>query len=361
MLYECDPDYSDRNDKETRRLFDKSCQPIVSKKPCGKSEDGGDDWLWKGLGIAAGVGLFLYLLYECINFWRKEYNTEFIAKEAYKAEKYRKIFEKEYDLAVYDQEMDNLNKDITQNVSIQTNNNEQSQSISKQDEVKTKEKLKKDLKKIEKKLKKEIKSQIETKSKNYPSFWDEFEKDPEKYYEQPTGVVAKSKKFFTRLWPKKDVISEEQLKREELMRLEARRQYENIRKNNRLQSDKVSTGQTEYENLIEEKNIDSISAQMLSISNQEQTTDFSKSTKMNEQEKYKKNFKDTRQNEQNQLDKKLRMVLEKPTSEDQTTKGQANKIPVERLKNEQNTLNKKLEMALEKPKISTFQIGRAHV
>ncbi|KAH9422116.1 hypothetical protein DERP_002410 [Dermatophagoides pteronyssinus] len=358
VLYECDPDYSDRNDKETRRLFDKSCQPIVSKKPCGKSEDGGDDWLWKGLGIAAGVGLFLYLLYECINFWRKEYNTEFIAKEAYKAEKYRKIFEKEYDLAVYDQEMDNLNKDITQNVSIQTNNNEQSQSISKQDEVKTKEKLKKDLKKIEKKLKKEIKSQIETKSKNYPSFWDEFEKDPEKYYEQPTGVVAKSKKFFTRLWPKKDVISEEQLKREELMRLEARRQYENIRKNNRLQSDKVSTGQTEYENLIEEKNIDSISAQMLSISNQEQTTDFSKSTKMNEQEKYKKNFKDTRQNEQNQLDKKLRMVLEKPTSEDQTTKGQANKIPVERLKNEQNTLNKKLEMALEKPKISTEELER---
>nr|XP_027197199.1 uncharacterized protein LOC113791605 [Dermatophagoides pteronyssinus] len=36
VLSECDPDYSDLNDKETRRLFDKSCQPIMANDPCYK-------------------------------------------------------------------------------------------------------------------------------------------------------------------------------------------------------------------------------------------------------------------------------------------------------------------------------------
>ncbi|KAH9422145.1 hypothetical protein DERP_002440 [Dermatophagoides pteronyssinus] len=172
VLYECDPDYSDRNDKETRRLFDKSCQPIMANNPCSKSEDGGDDWIWKGLGIAAGVGLFLYLLYECINFWRKEYNTEFIAKEAYKAEKFRQKYEKEYIRAVYDHEVDIQDKQYFTNAPKQTSENGEAQPIKKQENVKI---PKKDLKKNQKENQftniNKTNNFINTKFLDYINFW----------------------------------------------------------------------------------------------------------------------------------------------------------------------------------------------
>ena len=159
MLYECDPDYSDRNDKETRRLFDKSCQPIMAKKPCSKSEDGGDNTLWIALGIAAGA--IITLIVGCIFFWRKQLNPESNAKKVYKAEKFQKIYEMEYARAVYDHEVDILNNKSLQNASKQTNNNEKPQPIKKDnDEVQI---LKKDMKKIENELEKKIKSQIKNK------------------------------------------------------------------------------------------------------------------------------------------------------------------------------------------------------
>ncbi|XP_075678301.1 uncharacterized protein LOC142645600 [Dermatophagoides pteronyssinus] len=303
VLYECDADYSDSNDKETRRLFDKSCQPIMANKPCSKSEGGGGDWIWKGLGIAAGVGLFLGLLYDCINFWRNEYNPKLIAKEAYKAEKFRQKYEKEYIRAVYDHEVDIQDKQYFTNAPKQTSENGEAQPIKKQENVKIPQK---DLKKIKKK----INSQIETDSKNDPSFWDEFHEDPEKYYVQPTGVKAKAKKYFKRLWPFSKGNSEEQLKREELIRSEARRQYENIRKN-RLELDKISTGN---ESSIEEINDDLLLAKTLRTLNQElvdvyretiKTTDFPESGSMDQLEIYTKNFKDTRNRLRNEFDKKF--------------------------------------------------------
>nr|XP_027197200.1 uncharacterized protein LOC113791606 [Dermatophagoides pteronyssinus] len=306
VLYECDADYSDRNDKETRRLFDKSCQPIMANNPCSKSKDGGDDWIWKGLAIGAGVGLFLYLLYSCIQFWRKEYNTEFIAKEAYKAEKFRQKYEKEYIRAVYDHEVEFQDKQYFTNAPKQTSENGEAQPIKKQETAKM---SKKDLKKINKK----INSQIEADSKNDPSFWDDFNKDPDKY-KQPTGFKTKAKKYFKRLWPFSNGNSEEQLKREELIRSEARRQYENIRKN-RLELDKISTGN---ESSIEEINEDPLMAKMLRTLNQEQadiyretikTTNIPESGKKDQLKEWTKNFKDNRNKFRNEFDKKFEMTF----------------------------------------------------
>ncbi|XP_075678184.1 uncharacterized protein LOC113791606 [Dermatophagoides pteronyssinus] len=306
VLYECDADYSDRNDKETRRLFDKSCQPIMANNPCSKSKDGGDDWIWKGLAIGAGVGLFLYLLYSCIQFWRKEYNTEFIAKEAYKAEKFRQKYEKEYIRAVYDHEVEFQDKQYFTNAPKQTSENGEAQPIKKQETAKM---SKKDLKKINKK----INSQIEADSKNDSSFWDDFNKDPDKY-KQPTGFKTKAKKYFKRLWPFSNGNSEEQLKREELIRSEARRQYENIRKN-RLELDKISTGN---ESSIEEINEDPLMAKMLRTLNQEQadiyretikTTNIPESGKKDQLKEWTKNFKDNRNKFRNEFDKKFEMTF----------------------------------------------------
>ncbi|XP_075678262.1 uncharacterized protein LOC142645587 [Dermatophagoides pteronyssinus] len=167
----------------------------------------------------------------------------------------------------------------------------------------------KDLKKINKK----INSQIEADSKNDPSFWDDFNKDPDKY-KQPTGFKTKAKKYFKRLWPFSKGNSEEQLKREELIRSEARRQYENIRKN-RLELDKISTGN---ESSIEGINDDPLLAKTLRTLNQEQvdvyretikTTDFPESGSMDQLEIYTKNFKDTRNRLRNEFDKKFEMTL----------------------------------------------------
>ncbi|XP_027197202.2 uncharacterized protein LOC113791609 [Dermatophagoides pteronyssinus] len=317
VLSECDEDYSDRNDKETRLLFDKSCQPIIANNPCGKSGGGGKDWIWKGLGIAAGVGLFLYLLYECIQFWRKEYNTELKALEAYKEEKFQKYYEKEFVRAVYDNEVDNLNKQRLTNVSVQKNEN--GEPIEKQDNVKL---SKKDLKKIEKK----VRTLIEAKSKNDPTFLDDFIQDSTKYYEKPTGVLAKSKKFFTRLWQEKKVNNEELMKKEELIRSQARRQFENI--HNVDQSQSTKPGKLKSLIVTEDENTDSLLAKMLNILNQEQvavhetmrTTDFPEPGKIDELEKWTKDFKDTRNRIRNEINKTFEMTLERPISEDQTDK-----------------------------------------
>ncbi|XP_075678258.1 uncharacterized protein LOC113791599 [Dermatophagoides pteronyssinus] len=313
VLSECDENYSDRNDKETRRLFDKSCQPIMANNPCSKSEDEGDDWLLKGLAIGAGVLLFLYMLYECINFWRKEFNTELMAKKAYKAKKFQQKYDKEFIRAVYDHEVEFQDKQYFTNAPKQTSENGEAQPIKKQENVKIPQK---ELNKI----KNQVHSQIEADSKNDPSFWDDFNKDSAKYYVQPTGVKAKAKKYFKRLWPFPKGNSEEQLKREELIRSEARRQYENIRKN-RLELDKISTGN---ESSIEEINDDPLLAKTLRTLNQEhvdvyretiKTTDFPESGSMDQLEIYTKNFKDTRQRMRNEFDKKLEMKLDEPTIE----------------------------------------------
>uniref|UniRef100_A0A6P6XZ28 Uncharacterized protein LOC113791652 n=1 Tax=Dermatophagoides pteronyssinus TaxID=6956 RepID=A0A6P6XZ28_DERPT len=308
VLYECDPGYSDRNDKETRRLFDKSCQPIMENETCYRTviEEKSDDTIWKVLGIGAGVALLLGLIYDCAQFWRKEYNTKLMAKKAYKAEKFQQKYEKEFIRAVYDHEVEFQDKQYFTNAPKQTSENGEAQPIKKQETAKMSNK---DLKKINKK----INSQIEADSKNDPSFWDDFNKDPDKY-KQPTGFKTKAKKYFKRLWPFSNGNSEEQLKREELIRSEARRQYENIRKN-RLELDKISTGN---ESSIEEINDDPLLAKTLRTLNQEhvdvyretiKTTDFPESGSMDQLEIYTKNFKDTRNRLRNEFDKKFEMTL----------------------------------------------------
>ncbi|XP_075678261.1 uncharacterized protein LOC113791603 [Dermatophagoides pteronyssinus] len=306
VLYECDPGYSDSNDKETRRLFDKSCQPIMANNPCSKSEGRGDDWIWKGIAIGAGVALLLGLIYDCAQFWRKVYNTKLIAKEAYKAEKFQQKYEKEFIRAVYDHEVEFLDKQYFTNAPKQTSENGEAQPNKKQETAKM---SKNDLKKINEK----INSQIEADSKNNPSFWDDFDKDPDKY-KQPTGFKTKAKKYFKRLWPFSNGNSEEQLKREELIRSEARRQYENIRKN-RLELDKISTGQ---ESSIEEIKDDPILAKMIPTLNQEhldvyretiKNTDFPESGNEDQLKEWSKNFIDTRNKFRNEFDKKFEMTL----------------------------------------------------
>ncbi|XP_075678264.1 uncharacterized protein LOC142645589 isoform X1 [Dermatophagoides pteronyssinus] len=108
--------------------------------------------------------------------------------------------------------------------------------------------------------------------------------------------------------------SEEQLKREELIRSEARRQYENIRKN-RLELDKISTGQ---ESTIEEIKDDPILAKMIPTLNQEhldvyretiKNTDFPESGNEDQLKEWSKNFIDTRNKFRNEFDKKFEMTL----------------------------------------------------
>ncbi|KAH9422221.1 hypothetical protein DERP_002517 [Dermatophagoides pteronyssinus] len=360
VLSECDPDYSDRNDKETRLLFDKSCQPIIINNPCNKDEDGGNAALWIaiGIGIVSGISLMILSGY-CL--WKKQLSSKVNAKKAYKAEKFQELYEKEYVRAVYDHEVDILNNKSLQNASKQTttDKNEETKSISKQqDEIKTKEKLEKELKNNLKKIEKKIKSEIDAKSKNDSSFWDEFNKDPEKY-KQPTGVMTKTKNFLKKLWPKKEVKSEEQLKREELIRSEARRQYENIHNVDQSQSTKPE----KLKSLIvtETEDTDSLLTKMLNILNQEQVdvhhemikiTDFPKSGEMDQMEKWTKNFKDTRNRIRNEFDKKLEITLGKPTSEDQTGKIGTVSTKVE---NQQTTTSKlvdKMTQSTTKPEKS---------
>ncbi|XP_075678185.1 uncharacterized protein LOC113791607 [Dermatophagoides pteronyssinus] len=364
VLSECDEDYSDINDKETRRLFDKSCQPIMANNPCSKSEGGGKDWIWKGLGIAAGAGLLLYLIYVCVQFWRKEYNTELKALEAYKAEKFQKYYENEYVLAVYDNEVENLNKQWLTNASAQTNENGEAQPIKKQDSVKL---SKKDLKKIEKK----VISQIEAEPEN-SSFWDEFNEDRTKYYEKPTGVVAKSKKFFTRLWAEKKVNNEELMKKEELIRSQARRQFENIHTVDQSQS--TEPGKLKSLVVAEDEDTDSLLAKTLNILNQQQvavhevikTSDFPEPGKIDELEKWTKDFKDTRNKIRNEFNQKFELTLERPTSDDQTDKIEEtkNKLVDTKLKQISESVqdpdsNKQIKAANDQTNKQKFKIGKA--
>nr|XP_027197244.1 golgin IMH1-like isoform X1 [Dermatophagoides pteronyssinus] len=229
-----------------------------------------------------------------------------MAKEAYKAEKFRQRYEKELIRAVYDHEVDVQDKLYFTNAPKQTSEKGVAQSMKKQEIAKI---PKKDLKKIKKK----INSQIEAKSKNDPSFWDDYNKDPEQY-KQPTGFKTKAKKYFKSLWPFSKGNSEEQLKSEELVRFEARRQYENIRKN-RLELDKISTG---YESTIEEIKDDPLLAKMIPILNQEhadiyretiKTTNIPESGKKDQLKEWTKNFKDNRNKFRNEFDKKFEMTF----------------------------------------------------
>uniref|UniRef100_A0A6P6YE35 Uncharacterized protein LOC113797055 n=1 Tax=Dermatophagoides pteronyssinus TaxID=6956 RepID=A0A6P6YE35_DERPT len=264
------------------------------------------------------------------------------ALEAYKAEKFQKYYENEYVLAVYDNEVENLNKQWLTNASAQTNENGEAQPIKKQDSVKL---SKKDLKKIEKK----VISQIEAEPEN-SSFWDEFNEDRTKYYEKPTGVVAKSKKFFTRLWAEKKVNNEELMKKEELIRSQARRQFENIHTVDQSQS--TEPGKLKSLVVAEDEDTDSLLAKTLNILNQEQvavhevikTSDFPEPGKIDELEKWTKDFKDTRNKIRNEFNQKFELTLERPTSDDQTDKIEEtkNKLVDTKLKQISEYSNKQL-------------------
>ena len=120
----------------------------MANNPCSKSEGRGDDWIWKGIAIGAGVALLLGLIYDCAQFWRKVYNTKLIAKEAYKAEKFQQKYEKEFIRAVYDHEVEFQDTQYFTNAPKQTSENGEAQPIKKQETAKM---SKNDLKKINKK------------------------------------------------------------------------------------------------------------------------------------------------------------------------------------------------------------------
>nr|XP_027197188.1 uncharacterized protein LOC113791594 [Dermatophagoides pteronyssinus] len=346
VLSKCDADYSDRNEKETRRLFDKSCQPIIANNLCStKSDNEGQNQIW--IYILIGVGIFLTIvsIITCQYKHNQQKNLEKVAMNAYKTEKFQKTYEMESARLVYDKEVKNLDKQRLHNLSRQTISSDGSKTFSSKEKGSTLKKWKNNINNFfvnpDKKLKKEIKAKIDAESKNDPTFWDDFNENSEKYYKQPTGVVTKTKNFVKKLWPNKEAKNEK-LKKEEFIRSEARRQYENIRKN-RLESDKMPAGN---ESMIEEKNTDPLLAEVIKILNQEQDDvyhemkDIPEPGNMDDAKKYMKQLKDTRKrvrNERNNLDKMLRKEVS--GIEDQTNGGQAGKIG--KAKNE--LLDKKLK------------------
>ncbi|XP_075678177.1 uncharacterized protein LOC142645566 [Dermatophagoides pteronyssinus] len=351
VLSKCDAEYSDRNEKETRRLFDKSCQPIIANNSCGneaniESKDEGFNKIWIYIGIGIGIFAMIVSIITCRYKQNKQNNLKKASMNAYKTKKFQKIYEMESTRLVYDKEVKDLDKQLVHNVSRQTISSDGSKTFSKKDEGSTLRKWKNNINNFfvnpDKKLKKEIKAKIEADSKNDPTFWDDFYENPEKYYEKPTSVITKTKKFFTRLWPKKEVNNEELMKKEEFIRSEARRQYENIR-NNRLKSDKISTGQTTYESMVEEKSTDPLLAEVIKILNQEQDDvyhemkDIPEPGNIDDAKKYMKLLKDTRKrvrNERNNLEKMLGKVS---GIEDQTSGQAKNKLLETKVKKDVQT------------------------
>ncbi|XP_075678217.1 uncharacterized protein LOC113791593 [Dermatophagoides pteronyssinus] len=196
VLSECDQDYSDRNDKETRRLFDKSCQPIIANNSCGyeakiDSENKDLTWLWIVLGIgslissiAAGLGCYFY-----------------------------KNNKKKNNLAI-------LPKNESKNL----------QKIHRKDSV-----SEKGLDILDKKSTTDSVSTISSKSSGSRS----------------SGVKTKKKNIFGQKFGKNKGEKEKKLDRKKTI---ARGQYENIQ-NDELQSDQISTVQGKYRKLSEDDQI----------------------------------------------------------------------------------------------------------
>ena len=337
ILSECDIDYSDHNEKETRRLFDKSCQSIMKNNACNLSDDSDYHiYIYYGLIVIGSIGTIMSVAYGGKKIYRwlttsRETRLEMKAAKLYKKDKFNERYEREYIRAVYEDQVDDLDDELFQNKFKQIADGK-STSVLKQDEKyqNFKKESAGSFAKSEKILKKKIWSDINKESKKDNSdFWDDFNKKSEKYYKELLDVeTKKSWKFWS--WSKKETKNvEKNKKRDEFIKSKARLQYEEIKKDNQLRLDKkLEATQNKIKDskldltddgiqmierelgkkmrpqkIVADKDIDPLLAKTINILNQEQvdvhhemlrTKNFAEFKEMNQLEKWSTKLKDTR-------------------------------------------------------------------
>ncbi|KAH9526268.1 hypothetical protein DERF_000369 [Dermatophagoides farinae] len=261
-LYECDSDYADNNEKETRRLFDKSCESIMMNNGCNMDGDGNNHkilvYVTTGVVVIVAIVSLTYFGWKMYSQYygkSQELKLEMNAKKAFKKEKFDRLYEIESIHKVYDNELDNMDNEWLQKMTELMMEKEKLKKNkgwfsaifgSKKEKIKQKNIEKKNLmvnfknnfrkkfkdpeKQAEKMMKKKIWSIINEDSENNPNFWNDFH--IENYYPESSNVTNTGWKFSLRSKKKvKDV--EKNQKRDELIRAEVRLQYEDIRKDNR--------------------------------------------------------------------------------------------------------------------------------
>nr|XP_027205793.1 uncharacterized protein LOC113799374 [Dermatophagoides pteronyssinus] len=253
VLSECDLDYSDRNERETRRLFDKSCQPILAKNSCGNSNKNETNWfqiVGIVIAIAASVVSCILGIRYIYNRFKKspELKLQMEAKNAYKKDKFEQLLKLELARTTYDEEVDKRDSQWIEKMTeiiIEKERSKISGLVKKLGALvgiggnKSEPKkengavayLKKQVanlfgrnpeKQKMKKLKEKIWSKINEDSKQ-EEFWKDFNKYSESYNQSNLTENKKMK------------LDEENIKKiEELARSEADLQYDDIEKDNFL-------------------------------------------------------------------------------------------------------------------------------
>ncbi|KAH7640717.1 hypothetical protein HUG17_8186 [Dermatophagoides farinae] len=337
ILSKCDIDYSDHNEKETRRLFDKSCQSIMKNNACNLSDDSDYHiYIYYGLIVIGSIGTITSVAYGGKKIYRwlttsRETRLEMKAAKLYKKDKFNERYEREYIRAVYEEQVDDLDDELFQNKFKQIADGK-STSVLKQDKKSAnfKNKSTRSFAKSEKKLKKKIWSDINKElKKDNSDFWDDFNKKSEKYYKELLDVKTKKGwKFWS--WSKKETKDvEKNKKRDEFIKSKARLQYEEIKKDNQLRLDKkLEATQNKIKDskldltddgiqmierelgkkirpqkIVADKDVDPLLAKTINILNQEQvdvhhemlrTKNFAEFKEMNQLETWSTKLKDTR-------------------------------------------------------------------
>ncbi|KAH9526270.1 hypothetical protein DERF_000371 [Dermatophagoides farinae] len=326
ILSKCDIDYSDHNEKETRRLFDKSCQSIMKNNACNLSDDSDYHiYIYYGLIVIGSIGTIMSVAYGGKKIYRwlttsRETRLEMKAAKLYKKDKFNERYEREYIRAVYEEQVDDIDDELFQNTF----------NIHDKKSANFKNKSTRSFAKSEKKLKKKIWSDINKElKKDNSDFWDDFNKKSEKYYKELLDVEKKkSWKFWS--WSKKETKNvEKNKKRDEFIKSKARLQYEEIKKDNQLRLDKkLEATQNKIKDskldltddgiqmierelgkkirpqkIVADKDVDPLLAKTINILNQEQvdvhhemlrTKNFKEIKQMNQLETWSTKLKDTR-------------------------------------------------------------------
>nr|XP_046920367.1 uncharacterized protein LOC124500349 [Dermatophagoides farinae] len=334
----CDSEYSNQNERETRRLFDKSCKPIIKNDAC--NIDDKDKWkeyaTYAGIAIA-GIFIIIIIIWGGRKiYYRITTTPEMKAMEAYKKEKFEQLLEMETIRTIYDQEVDNLDNIWHESTAKTIKSGKPTTSssvVDKRDNVMTTLSIQ------NKGFKEKIRSDIETNSKN-TNFWNDFHANSQKYYADSSSNLVPKKNMKERFkWSKKKVKNgkKDAMNRDELIRTEARLQYEDIKKDNRrrLTDDKAYYAKIKKETaknmpivdreklgktlrprkkLEQKEDIDPLLAKTISILNQEQidihhemlrTKRFAKFEKMDQLEKWSKTLKETRTKTRNDRNKEF--------------------------------------------------------
>ncbi|KAH7638998.1 hypothetical protein HUG17_3031 [Dermatophagoides farinae] len=338
VLSICDSEYSNQNERETRRLFDKSCKPIIKNDAC--NIDDKDKWkeyaTYAGIAIA-GIFIIIIIIWGGRKiYYRITTTPEMKAMEAYKKEKFEQLLEMETIRTIYDQEVDNLDNIWHESTAKTIKSGKPTTSssvVDKRDNVMTTLSIQ------NKGFKEKIRSDIETNSKN-TNFWNDFHANSQKYYADSSSNLVPKKNMKERFkWSKKKVKNgkKDAMNRDELIRTEARLQYEDIKKDNRrrLTDDKAYYAKIKKETaknmpivdreklgktlrprkkLEQKEDIDPLLAKTISILNQEQidihhemlrTKRFAKFEKMDQLEKWSKTLKETRTKTRNDRNKEF--------------------------------------------------------